>query len=320
MKSVLTLLSLSLCCALSTPASAQAYPTKPVRIVTSTPGNFHDIVARRLAQSLTERWGQPVIVENRGGAGLILAATAVAQAAPDGYTLLLADRTALAVQPSLQTKLPYDPTKDLAPITLVAAAPMLLLTERTSGADFAGFLGQLRKASAPVPMASAGPGTAPHLQTEVLKHAVGGNVLPVQYKGSPAAMTGLLAGEAKAAFVLVPVGLPHERAGKVKALAITSKQRFAGAPEIPTVRELGMPELESELWLALMAPAGTPPAIVVSIHREVVQVLADPSVRDLLIAQGATVAHSEPGELAELIRTETARWKQVITTANIKPD
>ena len=299
-------------------AAAQAYPAKPVRILTSTPGNFHDIVARRIAQSLSERWKQPVVVENRGGAGAILAATAAAQAPADGYTLLVTDRTALAVQPSLNSHLPYDPLRDLAPVTLVAAAPMLLLVHPSVPSNsLPALITYLQGASSPVPFASAGPGTANHLTGELLKEMLGANLMNVHYKGSPAAMTSLLAGETKAAFMLVTVGLPHVRAGKVRALAITGKERFFGMAEIPTVAELGYPALQSDLWLAMMAPAHTPQPIIAAVHRDVVDILKEPSLRTMFAAQGAIVAQSTPEELSELIRTETTKWKKVIEVAKI---
>jgi len=302
-------------------AQAQEYPAKAVRIITSTPGNFHDIVARRVAQSLTERWKQPVIVENRGGAGAIIAATAVAQAPADGYTLLVTDRTAMAVQPSLNSHLGYDPVKDLAPITLLGAAPLLLVAHPSVAAGtLPEFIAHLRAAPDSVPFASAGPGTGPHLLAEVLKQSTGANLVSVQYKGSPAAMMGLLGGETKAAFMLVPVGLPHVRAGKVKVFATTGKARFPGAPDIPCVAEVGMKDLESELWLALMAPARTPKPIIAKVHRDVVEILSDPAIKATLNAQGADIAHSTPAELSAFMLSETAKWKKVIALAGVKPD
>ncbi len=313
---------LAVLAATALPAGAQeSYPYRAVRIVTSTPGNFHDVVARRMAEILGGFWKQPIVVENRGGVGMVLATTAVAQAAADGYTLLLTDRSALAVQPSLQSKLPYDPLKDLTPITLVGAAPMLIIADPAVPAGtFADFIAYLRRSSAPVPFSSAGPGTANHLAGEVLKQTTGANIMSVHYKGAPASMMGLLGGDTKAAFMLVSVGLPQVRAGRVKVFAITSRTRFAGAPDVPTVRELGMPALEAELWLALMGPAGMQPATVATIRRQVLAVLADASFRATLESQGASVAQSTPEELTDLIRSETARWKRVIEVANIKAE
>jgi tripartite-type tricarboxylate transporter receptor subunit TctC len=302
-------------------ALSQDYPARSVRIVTSTPGNFHDIVARQIAHALALRWSQPVIVENRGGGGATIAATAVAQAAPDGYTLLVTDRTALAVQPSLNRNLAYQPSRDLAPVSLVASSPMILVAHSSVPATSLGeFVAYIRQSSTPVEFASAGPATGPHLMGEVMKQSAGANVVNVHYKGSPAAMMGLLGGETKAAFILVPVGMPHIAAGKVKAYAISGRTRFAGAPAIPTVAELGMPELESELWLALMAPAKTPPSIVAKVNHDVVEIIRTPEFRQAMLKQGAEPMHSTPEELAHYMRTETARWRKVIEAAGVRID
>jgi tripartite-type tricarboxylate transporter receptor subunit TctC len=301
-------------------ALALEYPAKAVRIVTSTPGNFHDIVARHLGRVLSEKWQQPVVVENRGGAGATLAATAVAQAPADGHTLLVTDRTALTVSPTLIRNLAYDPFKDLAPISLLAAAPMILVAHPTvPAATMQEFVSHARGAGQ-TELASAGPATGPHLLGEMLRYTSGGNFINVHYKGTPAALLGLLAGDAKAGFMLVPVVLPHIRAGKVKAYAISSKTRFAGAPEIPTMAEVGMSALESELWLAAMAPAGTPQPIIDKLNRDVVEALKQPSMRELLLAQGASPMHSSPAELAAYMRSETARWRNVIDRAGIRLD
>jgi tripartite-type tricarboxylate transporter receptor subunit TctC len=305
----------------SGPAASQEYPSRTVRIITSTPGNFHDIVARRIALSLSEKWHQPVIVENRGGAGATLAATAAAQAAADGYTLLVSDRTGLTVSPVLYHNLAYDPFKDLAPITLLAAAPMLLIAQPSvPAATLEEFIAYLRRSKNPVEFASAGPGTAPHLLGELLKQSAGVDLVNVHYKGSPAAMMGLLAGETKAAFMLIPVALPHVRSGKVRAFATSGRQRFPGAPDIPTLAELGMPELESELWLALMAPGRTPAPIIDKVSRDVVEILKTPAMRGAMIAQGAEVAYGTPAELEAYMRSETAKWKKVIQIAGVRID
>jgi tripartite-type tricarboxylate transporter receptor subunit TctC len=297
---------------------AQEYPTKAVRIITSTPGNFHDIVARQLGRALSEKWQQPLVVENRGGAGATLAATAAAQAPADGYTLLVTDRTGLAVSPTLMRNLAYDPFKDLAPISLLAAAPMILVAHPSvPAATMQEFFSYAREAGQ-TELASAGPATGPHLLGEMLKYMSGGNVINVHYKGTPAALSGLLAGETKAGFMLVPVVLPHIRAGKVKAYAISSKTRFEGAPDIPTMAEVGMSDLESELWLALMAPAGTPVAIIAKVNRDVIEALKQPSMRQLLLTQGASPMHSSPEELGAYMRSETARWRKVIDRAGIR--
>jgi tripartite-type tricarboxylate transporter receptor subunit TctC len=297
---------------------AEEYPARAVRIITSTPGNFHDIVARHLAKALGERWHQPIVVENRGGAGATLAATATAQSPADGYTLLVSDRTGLTVSPTLMRNLAYDPFHDLAPISLLAAAPMILAAQPSvPAADMQQFVAFMR-AAPETHFASAGPATGPHLLGEVLKQVTGANVVNVQYKGTPAAMTALLGGETQAGFMLIPVVLPHIKAGRIKAYATTGRNRFAGAPAIPTMAELGMAELESELWLALMAPARTPDAIIARVNRDVVELIKSPAMREALLVLGAEPMHSSPQELAAFMRSETAKWKKVIETGGVR--
>jgi len=300
--------------------SAQPYPAKPVKIITSGAGNVGDIVARHIARFLHERWGQPVIVENRPGVGQTIATSAMARAAPDGYTLGLNDRTALAVAPSLWKNLSYDPSKDLAPISLVATTPMIVVGHSSVAADnLAQFIESLRKPVA-THFFTSGPSTGNHLSNELLKQVARVNIENVHYNGSPPAVTGLLAGETKGGFMLVPVILPHVKAGKVKAYAITSGKRFAGAPDIPSVTELGMPQLESDYWIAMVAPAGTPAAVVDKLNRDIVEVMKTPAMREFLLAQGATPAYGSPAELAGFMARETARWKKVIDAADIKMD
>ena len=302
-------------------AAEMDYPAKPVRIITGTAGNFNDVVSRYLATHLSARWSQPVVVENRTGAGLTIGTAAAAQAAPDGYTLLVSDRTALSTAPTLNKALSYDVSRDLAPITLLARTPMLLVAHPSVPATtLPEFVAYLRQQPQPLPFASAGPATVPHLAAEHFKHLTGGDLLPVQYKGSPASMMGLLAGETRAGFVLLPIALPHAKAGKVKAYAITSSKRFADVPDAPTVLEAGMPELESQYWLALLAPARTPEPVMRKIHRDVMQVLDTAGARQMLAAQGAELAIGSSEDLARFIRSETAKWKQVIDVSGMRLD
>lgn len=299
-------------------ASAQPYPAKPVKIITSGAGNVGDIVARRVAGFLHERWGQPVIVENRPGVGQTIATSAVARAAPDGYTLGLNDRTALAVAPSLWKNLSYDPLKDLAPITLVATTPLILVAHPSVAAnDLAQFIEYLRRPTA-THLFTSGPSTGNHLANELLKQAAHVNIENVHYNGSPPAVTGLLAGETKGGFMLVPLVLPHVKSGKVKAYAITSGKRFAGTPDIASVTELGMPQLEADYWIAMVAPTGTPAAIVDKLNRDIVDIMKTPAMREFLLAQGAEPAYGSPAELSGFIRNETDRWKKVIDAAGIR--
>ena len=305
----------------ATLASAQDYPTKPVRIITAGPGTMLDIVARQLGQGLGERWGQPLVVENRGGAGLMIAADIAAKSSPDGYTLLLGDRTSHAAHPNLYKNLPYDPVKDFAPITLVAIAPMLLVAHPSVPAgNLREFIAYAKQHPGAINFATGGPGTGTHMTGELLKHLAGINMVSVHYKGGGAAIVAILGGEAKAGFSTVPVALPHVRAGKVKTYAITSKKRFAGTPDIPTAAEAGLPGFESDYWAGAFAPARTPAALVGRLNRDFVEILQTPAMRERLLAQGAAPTPGTPAEFAAFIKTETVKLKKVIDLAGIKPE
>jgi tripartite-type tricarboxylate transporter receptor subunit TctC len=302
----------------ATPSFGQNYPTRHVRIITGPAGAFHDIVARNLAQRLSERWGQPVVVVNQPGAGLTIGTATAVKAAPDGYTLLLGDRTALAAAPSLYKELPYDPVRDLAPITLVARAPaMLALHPSVPSGSLDGFVAYLRKQPNPVPYASSGPGTFSHFTGVQFEQLAAVKLLTVQYKGGGAAAIALLGGEAKFSFLPVPTVLPQVKAGKLKALAVTSAKRFDGAPAVPTVIESGFPDLEAEQWVGMMAPAGTPGAIVEKLNHDIVEISRTPAFRDILQAQGATAAPGTPAELASFMASETVRLRKLIEASGL---
>ena len=295
------------------------YPTKPVRIIIGPTANFTDIVTRQLAQRLHERWQQPVVVENRAS-GMISAA-AVAKSVPDGYTLLMSDRTWRAVAQSLYKELPYDPDKDFSQIALVASTPNILLAHPSiPAASLEEFVAYAKKHQPPLSYATAGIGTATHLPGEQLKQLTGVDLTAVHYKGGGAAMNAMLIGEVKIGFNPVALALPHLRAGKVKAFVITSKKRFAGSPEIPTVADAGLPDLEADYWIGLFAPARMAPALVDKINRDVVGILKSASMRALLLEQGAQPVSSTPGDFATFISSETRKWRNVIQTAGIKPE
>ena len=306
--------------AVAAPAFAQNYPTKYVRIITGNPGSMTDIVTRQLAQRLGERWSQSVVVENQGGAGITVGTGLAARSTPDGYTLLLADRTSIAVAPNLHKSLPYDPVRDLAPISLVAVAPQLLVAHPSvPAANLREFIDYAKQRPGAIDYASAGPGTAIHITGELLKQVAGIDMVAIQYKGGGAAMIAIVSGEAKAGFGLMPVALPHVRAGKVKAYAITSTKRFAGTPDIPTVIEAGLPGFGSEYyWIGMFAPARTPPALVAKLNRDIVEILQAPALQTALLAQGAEPSPGSPAEFAAFIKSEIAKLKNVIEIAGIK--
>jgi tripartite-type tricarboxylate transporter receptor subunit TctC len=303
------------------PAFAQTYPTRYVRIITAGVGTFHDIVARHLARQLSERWGQGVIVENQPAAGLTIGTSMAAKALPDGYTLLLADRTSLAAAPSLYKDLRYDPVKDFGPITLVARAPAILAVNPTVPAgNLREFIAYARQQPDPILFASAGNGTLTHLTGELFAQLAGIKVLPIQYKGGGEAAMALLGDQARFTILSVPGILPQVKAGQVRALAVTSTQRFAGAPEIPTGAEAGLPGLEAEQWVGMLAPAGTPDAIADKLNHDIVEILQTPALKDALRTQGAEAAPSTPAEFASFIASETKRLKRLIETAGLRID
>jgi tripartite-type tricarboxylate transporter receptor subunit TctC len=303
------------------PATAQNYPTKPVRIITGSSASLADIIARYIAPRLNERWGQPVVVENRPGAGLTIGTAIAAKSPSDGYTLLMADRTSIASAPSLYQNLAYDPVKDLAPITLVATTPLILIAHPSVPAsDLREFIAYVKQLPQGLAHGDGGPGTVNHLAGELMKQLTGADLVPIHYKGTGAAMIGILGGDVKAGFSLPPIALPQLKAGKVKAYVVTSRKRLAGAPDIPTVAEAGLPELESEYWIGMFAPAQTPPAIVEKLNRDFVEILQTPAMRIALLDQGAEPVPGTQQEFAAFIKSETLKWGRVIRTAGLKPE
>jgi tripartite-type tricarboxylate transporter receptor subunit TctC len=300
------------------PAWTQSYPSRHVRIITAGAGSFHDIVARNLAQRLGERWGQGVVVENQPAAGLTIGAGMAAKAAPDGYTLLLGDRTSLSAAPSLYKSLRYDPVTDFAPITMVARAPAMLAAHPSVPANnLEEFIAYLRQQAEPVHYASAGMGTFAHLTGIMFEQTAGAKVLMVQYKGGADAAVALLRGEAKFSFLPVPIVLPNVSAGKLKAFALTSTKRFDAAPAIPTAVEAGLPGLIAEQWVAMLAPAGTPGPIVEKLNRDIDEILRTPAFQDVLRGQGATPARSTPDELASFMASETLTLRKLIQASGL---
>jgi tripartite-type tricarboxylate transporter receptor subunit TctC len=301
--------------------SAQSYPAKPVRIITAGTGTFHDIVTRQLAQRLSEHWGQPVLVENQPAAALTIGTGMAARATPDGYTLVMSDRSALAVAPHLYKSIPYDPVKDFTPITLVALAPTLLVAHPSVPA---GTLSELLAYAKGLPQgldfATAGPGTNNHIAVELLKHATGMNAVPVHYRGGGASAQAVLSGEVKAGFGFVPSALPHVKAGKLKAYAVSGTQRFPGAPEVPTAAEAGFPGFELKFWIGMLAPARTPSALVTQLNREIGDILQAPAMRTSLLAQGAEPAPGTPAAFAAYITSESAKMKRLIELTGMRAD
>jgi tripartite-type tricarboxylate transporter receptor subunit TctC len=302
-------------------ASAEDYPARPVRIVTGGTGTFHDIVTRQLGQRLGERWGQPVVVENQPAAALTIGTGIAARATPDGYTLVMSDRSALAVAPHLYKSLPYDPARDFSPITLAALAPTMLVAHPSvPAATLSEFLAYAKEQPRGIHFASAGPGTNPHIAMELLKHATGMNAVAVHYKGGGASAMAILGGEVKVGFGTVSTLLPYVKAGKIKAYVVSGRQRFPGAPDIPTAAEAGFPGFELEFWIGLLAPARTPPALVARLNRDIGETLRTPAMQTTLLAQGAQAAPGTPGEFAAFVSSESAKMKRLIELTGMRVD
>ena len=302
------------------PVCAQEYPRKPIRlIVPFAPGGGNDTVARAIAQSAGTSLGQPVIVDNRAGAGGMLGAELAARAPPDGYTLFLGGVGSHAINPNLHAKLPYDPVKDFAPITLIASAPSVLVVNPSLPARTLAEFTALAKASpGRINYASNGNGSSAQLAAVLYESMAGVQMVHVPYKGLAPALVDLLAGEVQAMFSSVVAIVPNIKAGRLRALAVTGKRRAALLPEVPTLDESGVPGYEAGSWYGILAPAGTPQAVVAKLHEAIVRALAQPEVRERLVSEGAEVIGSTPEAFAAHITAELARMGKLIRDAGIR--
>jgi tripartite-type tricarboxylate transporter receptor subunit TctC len=300
------------------PACAQEYPRKAMRlIVPFAPGGGNDTVARAIAQSAS--LGQPVVVDNRAGAGGILGADLAAKSPADGYTLFLGGVGSHAVNPNLHAKLPYDPVKDFAPITLIASAPLVLVVHPSVPARTLAEFTALAKASpGRINYASNGNGSSAQLAAVLYESMAGVQMVHVPYKGLAPALVDLLAGEVQAMFSSVVAIVPSIKAGRLRALAVTGKRRAAALPEVPTLDESGVPGYEAGSWYGILAPAGTPRAIVAKLHAAIVHALAQPEVRERLVSEGAEVIGSTPEAFAAHIAAELARTGKLVRAAGIR--
>ena len=306
------------------PAAAQApaYPTKPVRLVVPfPPGGATDIIARAVAQKLGETLGQSIVVDNRPGAGGNVGTELVAKAAPDGYTLEMGTVGTHAINASLYAKMPYDNVKDFAPIILVAGVPNVLEVNPTLPINSVQELIAYAKANpGKLNFASSGNGTSIHLSGELFKVMTGVQMTHVPYKGSAPAIQDLLSGQVQLMFDNLPPSLPQIKAGRLRALAVTSATRAPALPDVPTVAESGLPGFEASSWFGLLAPAGTPPAIIAKINAEVATWLASPEGKEKLASIGANAAGGSPDDFARHIQAETAKWAKVVKESGAKVD
>lgn len=315
------------CATIAAPAAWAApgdYPTRPIKLVVPyTPGGSNDVIARILAQKLTAFWGQPVVVENRPGAGGNLGAALVARAAPDGYTFLITPNNLLTMNPSLykKTGMGFDPAKDIIPISLVATGPILLAVNAELPVNSVKELIDYAKANpGKLSYASAGIGTPHHLTAELFKSRTGIDMTHVPYRGAAPAVSDLTAGRVQVMFGIPNSLMPFVKTGQLKALAVSGETPSPLLPGLPTVASAGVPGFDSTLWIGLTAPAGTPPAIVAKVDAAIEKAMNDPEVKTTLEAQGLAPAFDSPQEFAALIKKDNERWTKLIEEKNLSAD
>ena len=300
-------------------AAAQSYPDHPVRfVVPYPPGGATDIIARGLAQKLTDSLKQQFVVDNRGGAGQVIGTDIVAKSAPNGYAILLASVTH-SINPSLQPKLPYDSVKDFSPVTLVGSGPNVLVVHPSVPArSMAEFVTLLKANPGKYNYASSGNGSGGHLATELFKSMAGVEMNHIPYKGNGPATVDILAGQVPIMFTSTAPMLPHMRAGKLRGLATSGASRSSATPDLPTIAESGFPGYEASLWYGILAPAGTPQAVIKVLNTKIIEVLRAPDIRERFTGLGIGIAGSTPEHLDKHLRSELAKWAKVIKTAKIR--
>ncbi len=304
-------------------ALGQTYPTKPVRVVVPyPPGGVGDTTMRAIAQQLSESLGQPFVIDNKPGASQMIGADAVAKAAPDGYTLFLGSVTSLAINVSSQKKMPYDPVKDFAPVSMLYFSPMYLVVNPAVPAQSVKELVALAKAQpGKLSFASIGQGGSIHLAGEMFKSMAGVDITHIPYKGSAPALTDIIGGQVSLMFDAGVSALPQVRAGKLRALAITTAKRVDSTPELPTVAEAGgLPNYEATLWFGLVAPAATPRDIVNRLSQELAKILRQPALQARFANLGVEFSASSPEEFATYIRAETLKWGKVFRDAKVEQE
>ena len=306
---------------LSELAIAQSYPTRPVRVIVPfTPGTGMDIIARNVAPKLSERVGQPVVVDNRPGASGNLGAELVARAAPDGYTMMVSGNP-LVTSPHLYGNVPFKPLTDFSPISLAAWGTLILVTHPSAKIGNLSELVTRSKASpGRINYGSPGIGTPHHMSMELLKDRTGADLTHVPYKGTAGAFTDLLGGQIATMFIPIHVGLQFVKGGKLRALAVGSGKRHVSAPELPTLQELGIKGADVDMWYGFLAPRGTPRPVISKLDGELRVILDTADVKAAFSAQGMQAASSTPGEFAALMKREDARWGEIIRKNNIRAE
>jgi tripartite-type tricarboxylate transporter receptor subunit TctC len=300
-------------------AEAQTYPSKPIRFIVSfPPGGSSDLIVRAIAPRMGERLGQPVVVENRPGAGGMIGVEAVAKAPPDGYTIGLAAAGALSSNISLYPSMPYHPEKDLAPVSMLAMIPFFLIAHPSQAASLKELIETARARPGALSYGYGGNGSTMHLAGELFNMMANVRVQGVPYKGSGPVSADVLGGQVPLGVVDVPSAIANVRAGKIRALAVTTKRRITAAPEVPTFEEAGLPGYEAVGWFGTVAPAGTPPDVIRKLNSEIRGALSVPDVRERALAAGAEPYTDSPEEFAAFIREETKKWAEVIRAAGVK--
>jgi tripartite-type tricarboxylate transporter receptor subunit TctC len=319
MKALLLLIPALIVGAAAPDAPAQSYPTKPVRlIVPFAPGGGTDIIARLVAQELTQAWRQTVVVDNRGGSGGTIGTNLAVKSTPDGYTMVLCS-LGLSYAPALYSKLPYDPEKDLAPVSLVATQPFIYVVTPSLGVNsLKDLIALARSKPGAIRYGSGGAGGASHLGTELLRTMTGIEIAHVPYKGTGPALTAMLGGEIQMQLIGISSVVPHLKAGRMRGLAVSGAKRSAAAPEVPTVAESGVPGYAFDVWYGMLFPARTPRAIVGKVNTDINGVLKSPALGQRFTAVGLEPSGNSAAEFARLLRAEIAKWRKVVKAANIR--
>jgi tripartite-type tricarboxylate transporter receptor subunit TctC len=311
-----------LLCAAATQAFAQGYPAKPVKVIIPyPPGGGNDTLGRLFAAKLSERTGQQFVVENRPGAGAMIGTEAAARSAADGYTILLSSIATHALSPNLYAKVPYDPVKDFAPVTLLGIAPtVLVVTSDLPAKDLPELVAAAKARPGSLAYASGGNGTPPHINGEVFKSVAGVDLLHVPYKGGGPALVDLMAGRVQVMLDTAASAMPHVRSGKLRALAITGPKRSPEYPDLATFAEAGMPQYDTNAWYSIHAPAGTPPEVVRRLNGDLVVILKDPDVLARFKQLSTEPVGNTPEEFAAFVRAELDKYARIIKGAGIRLD
>ena len=314
-------MALVLCTLVLSAGAQEQYPSRPLRfILPFPPGGGTDILGRLIAERLSASLGQPVVTENRGGAGGNVGAEAAARSAPDGYTIVLC-APSLAISPSLYSKLNYDPVKDFAPVSLVATVPNVMITHPSVPAQtLQEFIAHARTRPGTMNFGSGGNGTSNHLAGELFNIVTGAKLVHIPYKGVNLAMQDVLSGQIHLVVIGIPAAAPHIKAGRLRALAVVTPQRTAALPEVPTTDEAGLKDFEVTTWYGVLAPAGTPRPVIARLNSELVKIIHAPEVKERLAASGTEPRTSTPEEFAAYLKQEIAKWGDVVRKANLKAD